>query len=134
MNGSGEAVARRAESLVGTRFRLHGRDPSTGLDCLGLVGECLAAAGCPIRLPTGYRLRNYRCEAWLQQVDLSGLVPIESPDRRGDIVLIKPSIGQHHCLITTGSGHMIHAHAHLRRVVRQCLPDRLQMIAGWRLT
>ena len=40
---SGAALAAAAESLVGTRFRLHGRDPDTGLDCVGLLAASLAA-------------------------------------------------------------------------------------------
>ena len=53
-----EDFARAAEALAGARFRLHGRDRSTGLDCVGLVGLALADIGMPVQFPAGYRLRN----------------------------------------------------------------------------
>ena len=34
---SAQALAEAAAALVGSRFRLHGRDPATGLDCIGGV-------------------------------------------------------------------------------------------------
>ena len=39
------ALARAAAGCLGVRFRLHGRDPATGLDCLGLLGAALVATG-----------------------------------------------------------------------------------------
>jgi cell wall-associated NlpC family hydrolase len=38
-------LATAAETLVGSRFRLHGRDPETGLDCVGVVAAAMAAIG-----------------------------------------------------------------------------------------
>lgn len=35
------ALAEAALSLVGTRFRLHGRVAETGLDCVGLVAAAM---------------------------------------------------------------------------------------------
>ena len=39
------ALAEAALGLLGVPFRLHGRDPATGLDCVGLVAEALRRAG-----------------------------------------------------------------------------------------
>ena len=47
---SGRALALAAESYVGASFRLHGRDPITGFDCLGLVLVALAEIGRPVRV------------------------------------------------------------------------------------
>ena len=44
---SGEALACAAESYIGARFRLHGRDPVTGFDCLGLVLVAMRDIGRP---------------------------------------------------------------------------------------
>ena len=44
-----EDFARAAEALAGARFRLHGRDRSTGLDCVGLVGLALAEREADLR-------------------------------------------------------------------------------------
>ena len=38
---SGAAIAAAARALVGVPFRLQGRDPALGLDCVGLVGAAL---------------------------------------------------------------------------------------------
>ncbi len=45
MSETREAFAEAAESLVGIRFRLFGRDPAYGLDCVGLVAAALARSG-----------------------------------------------------------------------------------------
>ena len=42
---SGEALAEAAVAFAGTRFRLHGRDPETGLDCIGLLAAALTRIG-----------------------------------------------------------------------------------------
>ena len=54
----GEALVQAAVQLVDTPFRLHGRDPGTGLDCVGLVSAAMAASGGQPVPPAGYTLRN----------------------------------------------------------------------------
>ena len=54
---TGEDLARAALGLKGAPFRLHGRDPATGLDCIGLFAVAMARAGRPVALPNGYALR-----------------------------------------------------------------------------
>ena len=44
---SGNALAHAAEGFVGASFRLHGRDPIIGLDCVGLVLLAMAEIGQP---------------------------------------------------------------------------------------
>ena len=41
---AGPALASAAEALVGARFRLHGRDPATGLAGLCVLAAALASA------------------------------------------------------------------------------------------
>jgi cell wall-associated NlpC family hydrolase len=55
---AGERVAAAALALVGTPFRLHGRDPLTGLDCVGLAACALTMAGLTTQPPRRYALRN----------------------------------------------------------------------------
>ena len=47
--GLGCQLAAAALYLVGAPFRLHGRDPRTGVDCVGLV--LLALEGAGLRVP-----------------------------------------------------------------------------------
>ncbi len=136
MSRRGRLVAESALRLIGTPFRLHGRDPGTGLDCVGLVAICLGEAGCSVHLPTGYRLRNNNAKAWLQRVDLGVLEPVAEPQQPGDVALIAPSPAQLHLVVITEiergqPTEITHAHAQLRRVVRQTLAAPLAPIASW---
>ena len=109
---SPDLFAARAEALVGTPFRLHGRELEHGLDCVGLVS--LALGGSPA--PTGYGLRNSSIERHLAFVARSGFHAAAGAPIRGDLLLVDPDPAQHHLLIAAGRGRFIHAHAGLRRV------------------
>lgn len=128
-----EAFACAAESFIGTRFRLHGRDPASGLDCIGLVAASLAAIGRTPKPPQGYALRNLSIRRWLGHAGASGLISAELPIRRGDVLLVQPSPVQHHLLIASDLAHVVHAHAGLRRVVRQPIAPGTIIAAQWRL-
>lgn len=126
------ALAEAAERLVGIPFRLHGRDPVFGLDCVGLVGAALAAIGRPVRLPNGYRLRATSVGHLLEQAAFAGIVEILGAARPGDVLLMRPGPVQHHLVIAGAEGGFVHAHAGLRRVVlTPALPWRVER--QWRL-
>lgn len=116
MSGNGRIVA-GARRAVGSRFRLQGRDPALGLDCVGLVAVALAADGHPGGVPADYALRSgdvAKVEALLRA---AGLVPIADGEP-GDVVLLRPGAGQLHLAILSEDG-VIHADAMLRRVVER---------------
>ncbi len=121
-----------AQTLIGCPFRLHGRDPATGLDCVGLV--CAALAGCGVHpvTPLGYGLRNTGIDQWLPLAPLSGLVPASGPVGEGNVLLIALAHCQHHLVICADTDSVIHAHAGLRRVVRQPRDPAWQIRARWR--
>ncbi|WP_336987488.1 NlpC/P60 family protein [Altererythrobacter aquiaggeris] len=130
---TGRAIARAAYGLVGSPFRLHGRDPATGIDCAGLVLVALErGAGIRIEL-AGYGLRNSSIDACVHSAGFPGLTFAQGPPQAGDIVLVKPGPAQWHLLVASGNGGFIHAHAGLRKVVRVQgpLPWRTQM--QWRI-
>lgn len=128
----GEALAHAALQLEGSPFRLHGRDPETGLDCVGLVSAAMAATGGQPVPPAGYALRNLAIEQWLPLAERSGLTPSPGPIRAGEVLLITLPHCQHHLVIAVDGGSVIHAHAGLRRVVRQPLEPTWQIRAKWR--
>ncbi|WP_338467038.1 peptidoglycan endopeptidase [Novosphingobium sp. ZN18A2] len=105
------ALAEAALGLVGTPFRLHGRDPSIGLDCVGLVGEAMRRAGFDPSLPEGYRLRVQSVARWLRLAATSGLVPVA---RDGDVILLRTHPLQPHLAVIVPGG-IVHAHAGLGR-------------------
>lgn len=123
------AVAKAALGLIGTPFRLHGRSPATGLDCVGLIFEAMRRAGYEPVAPNGYRLRTLSVTPLLTFADASGLCPVTAG---GDIVLAQICALQVHLLVAAPGGH-VHAHAGLGRVV--FVPDPLPWPAAlqWRL-
>lgn len=125
---TGLHVALAAQALVGTRFRLHGRDPATGLDCVGVVAAALKATG-----PNGYRLRNRDISAALAFAPAVGLAEVSDPIEPGDVLLVRSGPAQHHLLIASIRGGFIHAHAGLRRVVATPGPLSWPIERHWRL-
>lgn len=129
---SGSRLASEAAKLIGCPFRLHGRDPESGLDCVGLVFAALAASGSKPVAPRGYRMRNLSVDGWLQFAARSGLTPSPGPVRTGEVLLVALGHCQHHLMIMIGAAEVIHAHAGLRQVVRQPLEPTWRVCAKWR--
>lgn len=117
MSLTGERLAAAAMELVGTPFRLHGRDARTGLDCVGLLSASLARCGAVADLPTAYRMRMTGIETILPDPDLLGFVPGDPPFEIGDVILQRLGPAQFHIAIATFGERWVHAHAGLRRVV-----------------
>ena len=106
-----------ARNFVGSRFRLHGREAETGLDCIGLVIAAYRQAGVEIA-PTfnDYPLRGMSLPDIISTFTASGLTFRQGVPRIGDIALIDCGHGQDHVALLGPDSH-IHAHAGLRRVV-----------------
>lgn len=130
---SGADLARAAATLVGTPWRLHGRDPATGIDCIGLLDVVLAQIGRPVALPTGYRLRLHRLEDWLPDPGRLGFAVAKGAVSPGDVVLLRPGPAQVHLAIATGPAMWVHAHAGLRKVVSQPVLPAGEWLGHWRL-
>ena len=126
-------LARAAEALLGTRFRLHGRDPGTRLDCIGLLVAAMARGGRSIAVPTGYPLRLRDLAQWLPDPATCGFVAAREPFRAGDVVMLQPGPAQFHLAIADRALGWIHAHAGLRRVVREAALPAGTITAHWRL-
>lgn len=140
MSSAVVAAARRA---IGVRFRLHGRDPAYGLDCVGLAalairaGAIRAGGGLTI-IPTGYALRSGDSEAAAAMIDAAGLIRADHcrlGPQPGDLLLCRAGPGQLHLVIDSGApgGGFIHADAQLRRVVERPGPPPWPIIGRWRL-
>ena len=128
--------AASAEALSGTPFRLHGRDPATGLDCVGLVVAALERCGRQAIAPEGYALRALSVAPLLGFAERNGFCPHDprTPTQAGDLVLLRLSAIQAHLAIILDTGRFVHAHAGLGKVVIETglLPG--ETIARWRLT
>lgn len=128
---TGDQLAQAASLLVGAPFRLHGRDPQTGLDCVGLLEVALRLAGCSVILPCDYALRNKSSDRWIGEPGSFGLMVTAGSPEPGDVILIQCGPAQFHLVIAGIAQTWIHAHAGLRRVVvGDCPPG--QVIRHWR--
>ncbi len=125
-----------AQRLIGVPFRLHGRDPANGLDCVGLVAAAYAAAGVQVaNVPDRYRLSGPTTGVAQRWLAACGAVPAKDAAAPGDVLLADLGDGvrrQLHLLIL-GPGGAIHAHAGLRRVVLTPEPDVKQSLGRWRI-
>ena len=129
----GAELAAAAAALAGAPFRLHGRDPTIGLDCIGLLEAALAVTGHAISLPRGYSLRNSDMSGLLPAPGALGFAPAIGAALCGDVVMTQPGPAQFHLAIALADGAFVHAHAGLRRVVIQPGPLSGAVIAHWRL-
>ncbi|GGA58798.1 NlpC/P60 family protein [Sphingomonas psychrolutea] len=130
MKGAACAVA-AARGAIGVRFRLQGRDPAFGLDCVGLAALAMRAAGFEGVVPADYGLRGGDAAGLAARLDASGLVRGDAP-RPGDLVLFESGPAQFHMAVLVPGG-IVHADAGLRRVVeRPGVPPWL-MLGCWRV-
>ena len=133
MTGIIERFASHAEQLIGTRFRLHGRDPETGLDCIGLAACAFERTGAANIAPSGYALRNLDISRHLKTLLPAGFSPVHGEAERGDMLLVRPGPSQQHLLIALGQTRFVHAHAGLGRVVIQTGLSGWPVLHHWRL-
>lgn len=133
MKAERAAFAEAAKSCVGCQFKLHGRDPAMGIDCVGLVlWACKAIHRHPPPVER-YALRNTRIDQWLPLFDLAGFAKAKGTPITGDVAMLRPSPGQFHFGITTSPERFVHAHAGLRRVVISPMPQPSDPVGLWRL-
>lgn len=123
------ALAEAALGLLGVPFRLHGRDPATGLDCVGLVAEALRRAGRRPDPPEGYAVRSTSVARFLRCAAASGLTECAE---EGDIVLCRVGAVQSHLAVRVPGG-FVHAHASLGRVTFLPGPLPWPVSLQWRL-
>lgn len=123
------ALAEAAVELLGVPFRLHGRDPATGLDCVGLVAEAMRRAGFRPVPPEGYAMRTASPHRLVHFAAASGLTSVPEG---GDVVLAMINPLQPHLLITTPGG-FVHAHAGIGRVTAMPGPLPWPATMQWRV-
>ena len=128
---AGERALAAARGAVGARFRLHGREVATGLDCVGLAALALRAEGYAGPVPSGYALRSGDAARVRAALADAGLAEPAEP-RAGDLLLLAAGPGQLHFAIDSGNG-IVHADAMLRRVVERPGVPPWPIVGRWRL-
>ena len=136
----GAALARAARALVGTRFRLRGRDPATGIDCIGVLDCALRAAGCNAAVPADYQLRMRNLSRLDDWAAAHGFRAMAGAFRPGDVAAFAVGPAQAHLAIAVDGAadgpidgaYFVHAHAGLGRVVCAPVPGDWPEIGHWR--
>lgn len=133
MTTRGVEIAAAARTCVGTPFRLHGRVPGRGLDCVGLVAHAARNLGLSTYDETAYGLSGSgaRLEKALAR---AGLVKVPLAEAQvGDVLLFDLGRGLLHVAVKSEHG-IIHAHRGLGRVVEHRLDGewRAALAAAWR--
>jgi murein DD-endopeptidase / murein LD-carboxypeptidase len=122
---AGDVIA-RARACIGARFRVQGRDPTTGLDCVGLAAAAFGreAAG-------DYTLRGGDAGALAKRIAMAGLRDVSGDVRAGDLLMVEAGPRQLHLIVLTESG-FVHADARLRRVVETPGRPVWPVLCAWR--
>lgn len=124
---SGAAVVAAARGAVGARFRLHGRDVTGGLDCVGLAALALGRGA-----PDDYALRSGDAVRTVAALREAGLIEVTEM-APGDLLLCRTGPGQLHLAIRTEQG-IVHADAAARRVVERPGAVPWPVLSCWRGT
>ena len=126
----GEQIENAALAAVGARFRLHGREPATGFDCVGLAAWALRAGGCEAEAPTGYALRGGDAATVIAMLDR--VLARAAGEQGGDVLLMRTGPGHLHLGIRVADG-LVHADAGLRRVVLRPGAVSWPVLGAWRV-
>lgn len=116
----------QARALIGTPFRLQGRD-ADGLDCIGLIA---VVHGMTRLAPRAYALRGTPVDQAVAVLDRHFARRTGGVPWAGDLLLLQPGMAQLHLGLWTGCG-LVHAHAGLRRVVETPGPLGLPLLGIW---
>ena len=127
------AFAAAADSFVGVPFHFRGRDPRSGLECVGLVAAALEAIGAPAPHIARYAFRQRDFAAQLGCAASAGFDDIDGSSLPGDLLLLRPGPAQVHLVIVGSRGGLVHAHAGIGRVVVTPPPFPWPIERHWRL-
>ncbi|MGP1283673.1 MAG: peptidoglycan endopeptidase [Parasphingopyxis sp.] len=131
-NARAARIVSAARTCIGARFRIQGRDPETGLDCVGLAAISYRAVGAAPRLPDGYPLRGGDARQAGRWIKASGFVRIaDGTAGAGDLLLLVPGARQLHLAVHSGTG-FVHADLGLRRVVETPGDPPWRILGSWR--
>jgi hypothetical protein len=131
-----DEVARRARSLIGTRFRPQGRGRD-GIDCVGVAAFALGLPAGAVR--RDYALRGTALEDVAGALRGLGLAEVQTARTvevlaaPGDIAVFVPGPAQLHLGVITAGGAFVHADLGLKRVVERTLPAPWPRAGLWRL-
>jgi cell wall-associated NlpC family hydrolase len=126
-----EEIVARARALIGVRFRLQGRDPEQGLDCIGVVTMAMGVPKEKVRrdyiVPSSMTAERMNEE--IAELGFIRIAPAAAKD--GDLLLVRPGAGALHLLILTDTG-FLHADMRRRRTVEVPGAVPWPIVSAWR--
>jgi hypothetical protein len=124
------AVVAAARGAIGARFRVQGRDPAFGLDCVGVVAVALRGAGYAGAIPADYALRGGSVTEIVAQFAAEFVRSMTASS--GGVALFDTGCAQWHLAVIVPGG-IVHADAMLRRVVERPGPPPWALVGCWHL-
>jgi len=116
-----DSVVAKARGSIGTRYKLGGTKPGTGLDCSGLVRYAMSVIN--VVLPhTAQGQAKVGAEV---PKNVAALEP-------GDVLTFGRGSRISHVGIYVGNGKMVHASTSQRRVIETSLNQRNSLIRQWK--
>lgn len=109
-------IVRRARALTGVPFRPQGREPATGVDCIGLALYAYRIEA--LHIPRTYRLRGNHREKVEEALAKYFRKTGSRSSKAGDLMLVEVKPDQLHLAIACGSS-FVHADAGVRKVVER---------------
>ena len=103
------AAVNRARELLGVPWVHQGRNPSLGLDCVGLLVECAKAADVAADVPSDYP-RVVDPQIIVDHLDQYCISIPYAEMQAGDILLMRWRTVPQHVGLYTGNNYMIHSY------------------------
>lgn len=123
MSTKGEQIAAAAEAMVGTPFRHQGRNPRSGVDCVGVVLCSVWSAGCELPDCFGYGPLP-KADMLLAELGKRARRVHRDDAQPGDVLVFayKPELPMHFAVLV-GAEHIVHAHGSTGRVIKHRLTN-----------
>ena len=123
MSTKGEQIAAAAEAMVGTPFRHQGRNPRSGVDCVGVVLCSVWSAGLDITDCIGYGPLP-KSDVLLEELGKRARRVHRDDAQPGDVLIFQYKADLPiHFAVLVGSEHMVHAHSSTGKVVKHRLTN-----------
>jgi hypothetical protein len=127
-----DTIANAALALIGTPFHDHGRHPPHGVDCIGVIEQCLNQAGFEIIAPSDYRRQGDHAKRIVAFFADERFGKACDGPQTGDIAVAQITSRQFHFMIRVPQG-WVHAHAGLGKVVQTPDPIDWPLLGIWRV-
>lgn len=115
-----QEIVDAARKYIGVKWKHQGRNPASGLDCLGLIVQVAKDIGLEPYDPVDY---SKRPDGQRLIAELNAQLKQTVDYQAGDILLMRMGANPQHLAIVNETGGIIHSYAEIRKVVEHPLND-----------